>query len=78
MYTSTYIYIYIYTVPEIVHLNRIISFLILLKDAQKPSLGCSKAYANVWFSRFPYFKVNFCSDFAMRSANERARSIPQS
>ena len=37
--------------------------------------------ANVWFSRFPDFKVNSAvnfSEFAMRSVIERARSIAQS
>ena len=34
--------------------------------------------ANVWFSRFPYLKVNLCSEFAIRNAIERARSIAQS
>ena len=33
--------------------------------------------ANVWFSTFPYFKVNFWSEFSMRSAIEKARSIAQ-
>ena len=32
----------------------------------------------VWFLRFPELKVNFYSEFAMRSAIERARSIAQS
>ena len=50
--------------PEIVHVNRIIKVLFWYywrggKDNQMLNIH---EYANVWFSRFPYFKVNFCSE----------------
>ena len=28
--------------------------------------------ANDWFSRFPYFIVNFCSDFAVEKRNRKS------
>ena len=47
----------IYTLPEIVSENQISIFFILLKGSEE-----ILEFANVWFSRFPYFIVNFCSE----------------
>ena len=50
-----------YTVPEIVHVNQIINvFLILLKGREDNQMLKILDCANVWFLRFPDFKVENC------------------
>ena len=58
---------YLYTVPKILYVNRIIKlFLILLKGRRRKSKVQILECANIWFSRFPdFFKVENCIEFAI-------------
>ena len=58
---------YFYTVPKIVHVNRIIQrcFDNIEREVKIIQMLKILEYATVWFLRFHYFKVNFCSEFAV-------------
>ena len=58
MYCIMYMAVVVNTVPEIVIWNRIIKILLIF-------LKWRWRYSNVWFSRFSYFKMEICIEFAV-------------
>ena len=66
--------------PEIVHVNRIIkiSFDIIEVEGEDNQMLKILECANVWFLRFPDFKVEICIEFAeKRTAHYRKLRIAQ-
>ena len=57
---NTYSTVRYSTVPEIVYLNRIIK---ICFDIIEGEVKIISEKANVWFSRFPNFKVQNCIEF---------------
>ena len=54
-----------YTVPEIVIWNRIINFWYYWRGGKDIQIFKIWKLSTVWFSRFPYFKLLICSEFAL-------------
>ena len=61
-------HLYGYTVPEIVHVNRIIKFIwYYWRGGEDNQMLKIIECANVWFLRFPDFKVENCIEFVVNS-----------